>query len=103
VTMRIPVWLGGNGSVPKVVHETGGEIIDVQSVGSLDAALAAVVNRLKLRYTLGYQPIKPGNNLSFHKIDVRLSDHFGSPESDYSIHARRGYYSSDTATARKNP
>jgi Ca-activated chloride channel homolog len=102
VTMRIPVWLGGNGSVPKVTHETGGEIIDVQSVGSLDSALATVVNRLKLRYTLGYQPSRKSSP-TFHKIDVRLSDRFGHPESDYSVHARRGYYSSDTASAQKNP
>ena len=103
VTMRIPVWLGGNGSVPKVVHETGGEVIDVQSTGSLDAAMAAVINRLKLRYTLGYQPSRTGSAASFHKIDVRLSDHFGNAEVDYTIHARRGYYLSDTATAHKNP
>ena len=103
VTMRIPLWLGGNGSVPKVVHETGGEIIDVQANGSLDAAMAAVINRLKIRYTLGYQPSNSGSASSFHKIDVRLNDRFGNPELDYTIHARRGYYPSDTATAQKNP
>ncbi|MFN8006184.1 MAG: VWA domain-containing protein [Terriglobia bacterium] len=103
VTMRVPLWLSGNGSVPKIVHETGGEIIDVRAVGSLDAALAAVVTRLKLRYTLGYQPSGPVSSASFHKIDVQLSGRFGTPEVNYRINARRGYYTSETATAGKNP
>ena len=54
LTMRVPIWLGGTGSVSKVTRETGGEIIDVERVGSLDAALATAISRLKLRYTLGW-------------------------------------------------
>ncbi len=92
LTMRIPIWLGGNGSVNKVTQETGGEIIDVQSTGSLDAALAAIVSRLKLRYTLGYQPTSPSDNGSFRRIEVRLSDRFGRFDNDYTVDARRGYY-----------
>jgi hypothetical protein len=88
----VPPWLDSVRSVAKVTLETGGEIIDVADSGSLGAALAAVVSRLKLRYALGYQPAHVFNNDAFRKIDVRLADRFGQADSDYSIHARHGYY-----------
>lgn len=92
LTMRLPTWVAGLGSVRKVTRETGGEIIDVRRVGSLQAALAAVVSRLKLRYTLGYQSTNKVRDGAFRKIDVRLVDRFGRPDEDYSVHTRRGYY-----------
>jgi Ca-activated chloride channel homolog len=92
VTMRVPLWLGGFGSVSKITEETGGEIIDVSTTGSLDAAMGAVISRLKLRYTLGYQSTNKAGDGAFRRIDVRLSDRFGRPNSDYSVNARRGYY-----------
>lgn len=92
LTMRLPTWMSGMGSVRKVARETGGEIIDVRRVGSLQAALAAVISRLKLRYTLGYQSTNKERDGAFRKIDVRLVDRFGHAESDYSVHTRRGYY-----------
>jgi VWFA-related protein len=91
--------LTGAGSVSKVVRETGGEIIDARNVASFDAALAGVIDRLRLRYSLGYYPSNPVQGM-YHAIVVRLSDSHGKPGSDYFLHARRGYY----ATAdRKNP
>ena len=93
LTMRVPIWLGGTGSVSKVTQETGGEIIDVERVGSLDAALATAISRLKLRYTLGYQSSQNLRDGAFRTIAVRLSEHFGRLDQDYSVHARRGYYS----------
>ena len=104
LTMRIPNWLGGAGSVDKITEETGGEIIDVTGLGSFDAALSAAINRLKLRYTLGYYPTNTVRDGSFRKIDVRLAERFGRPASDYSVYSRRGYYSAtDRAAARSNP
>ena len=94
--MRVPVWVGSLGKddlVGKITHETGGEIIDAGSTGSLDSALATVINRLKLRYTLGYNSPNPAKDGSFRKIDVRLTERYGRPDSDYSVSARRGYYS----------
>lgn len=98
LAMRIPNWAGGligrdDGSVSKITKETGGEIIDVGSAGSLDAALGTVITRLKLRYTLGYNSTNPTKDGNFRKIDVRLTERYGRPESDYVISARRGYYS----------
>jgi VWFA-related protein len=102
VTMRVPLWLGGFGSVSKVTEETGGEIIDVTTTGSLDAAMGAVISRLKLRYTLGYQSTNGARDSTFRRIEVRLADRFGRPNSDYSVNARRGYYAGTEAAAAQN-
>jgi Ca-activated chloride channel homolog len=102
VTMRVPLWLGGFGSVSKVTEETGGEIIDVSTTGSLDVAMGAVISRLKLRYTLGYQSTNSASDSTFRRIDVRLSDRFGRPNSDYSVNARRGYYAGTESAAAQN-
>ena len=90
--LRLPAKATGVGSVHRITEETGGEIIDLDEVGSLQAALAAVISRLKLRYTLGYQPTNKARDGSFRKIDVRLADRFGRAQTDYAVHARRGYY-----------
>jgi VWFA-related protein len=104
LTMRIPNWMGGAGSVDKITAETGGEIIDVTGLGSFDAALSAAITRLKLRYTLAYYPSNTARDGTFRKIDVRLAERFGRPAADYSVHARRGYYSgADRSAARSNP
>jgi hypothetical protein len=103
LTMRLPTWMSGMGSVRKVTRETGGEIIDVRRVGSLQAALAAVISRLKLRYTLGYHSTNKVRDGAFRKIDVRLVDRFGRDDLDYSVHARRGYYApSEIVAAQKS-
>jgi Ca-activated chloride channel family protein len=99
LTMPLPSIFTGAGSVSKVVRDTGGEIIDARTVASLDTALASVIQRLRMRYSLGYYPSNPVQGV-YHAIVVRLSDSHGKPGSDYFLHARRGYY----ATAdRKNP
>ena len=106
LTMRVPVWVGSLGKddlVGKITHETGGEIIDAGSTGSLDSAFATAIMRLKLRYTLGYNSPNAAKDGSFRKIDVRLTERYGRPDSDYSVSARRGYYSQTERVARANP
>jgi len=92
LTLRLPTWLGGFPSVSKITRETGGEVIDVNQVGSLSAALRAVVERLKTRYTLGYHPTNKARDGSFRTIEVRLSARHGQPPRDYRIFAKTGYY-----------
>jgi VWFA-related protein len=92
-TTRLPDWLGGLGSVRKIAEETGGEEIDVRRVGSLQAALSAVVSRLKTRYTLGYNSTNKERDGAFRRIDVRLTDRYGRADRDYNVYARSGYYS----------
>lgn len=88
----IPVPGPGRVNVGRIAEETGGELFDVRRVGSLAAALAAVVTRLRTRYTLGYQPTNKARDGGFRKIEVRLVDRRGRPGSDYTVHARTGYY-----------
>ena len=99
LTMHLPATLRGMSSVRKITRETGGEIIDVNRVGSLEAALATVVARLKTRYTLGYQSTNKTADGAFRKIEVRLADRFGQPERDYDVYARSGYYAPDERRA----
>ena len=103
--MHVPNLVMGLGSVQKVAHETGGEVINVAGVGALDAALGSVISRLRLRYALGYYPSNQAPGGAFHAIVVKLVERLGKPGSDYFLHARRGYYStgSQTAASRTDP
>jgi hypothetical protein len=87
-----PGWIPGARWVSKIMDETGGEIIDMTAVESVQKAMAAVVTRLKQRYTLGYQSTDTRRDRTFREIDVRLSDHAQNPKHPYRIFARRGYY-----------
>ncbi|MBI2956154.1 MAG: VWA domain-containing protein [Acidobacteria bacterium] len=91
-TMRLSGRLRGLGNVSKIAEDTGGEVIDVREQGSLRAALATVVARLKTRYTLGYQSTNHSADGAYRRIEVRLADRFGRAGADYTIHARSGYY-----------
>jgi len=91
--------LSGVGSVNKITRETGGEVFDVRQEGSIEAAMAAVIGRLKTRYTLGYHSSNQASDGRFRAISVRLTDRYGRAERDYSIHARQGYYAPTEAVA----
>jgi len=80
------------GRVEEIARETGGEVIGTQRAGSVGAALAAVMRRLKTRYTLGYYPSNKAHDGTFRVIEVYLGDRFGQLHLDYRILARRGYY-----------
>ncbi len=91
-TLDEPGWIPGARWVSKIMDETGGEIIDMAAVGSVQKAMAAVITRLKQRYTLGYQSTGTRSDRAFREIDVRLSDRAQNPKHPYRIFARRGYY-----------
>lgn len=90
---QLPSLVFGSGPVGKIVQESGGEVISVNAVGSLDSALGSVISRLRMRYTMGYYPSGTAQGGAFHEIRVRLDDRFGKAGSDYFMHAKRGYYS----------
>jgi VWFA-related protein len=77
--------------VGKVANDSGGEVIPVASVESLDGALNTVISRLKTSYSFGYYP-PGGQSGTFHTITVRLAEKFGKSGSDYSVQAKKGYY-----------
>ncbi len=92
IMFRLGARVQGMGNVNKITRETGGEIIETESLGSIKAAMAAVVARLKTRYTIGYNSSNTASDGAFRKITVRLTDRFGFLDRDYAIHAKTGYY-----------
>ncbi len=91
-TLDAPGWIPGARWVSKIMDETGGEIIDMAAVGSVQKAMAAVIMRLKQRYTLGYLSSSTRHDRALRQIDVRLSERAQNPKHPYRIFARRGYY-----------
>jgi Ca-activated chloride channel family protein len=79
-------------NIRKVMDQTGGEIFDVQDVAHLDSVFAALIQRIKTRYTLGYYTSANGAEGKPHKLEVRLSPSFGKKGRDYVILAKSGYY-----------
>ena len=91
-TIDEPGWIPGARWINKIMLETGGEIIDMAAEGSAQKAMAAVIERLKQRYTLGYQSSNLHPDRAFRSIDVRLSDRAQNSKHPYKIFARHGYY-----------
>ncbi len=54
--------------IRKVMDQTGGEIFDVKAVSALDATFAALLQRIKTRYTLGYYTSANGAEGKPHRI-----------------------------------
>ena len=98
-----PGWIPGARWVNKIMLETGGEIIDMAAVGSAQKAMAAVIARLKQRYTLGYQSSNTRRDRAFRVIDVRLSDLALDSKHPYRIFARHGYYPALESAPSSNP
>jgi VWFA-related protein len=85
-----PFSIGGN-PVPDLTKESGGEIFDAARLGSIERAMATAVERLKTRYTIGYTPSSEDTRES-HRIEIRLVDRFGKPDSDYTVLSRTTNY-----------
>ena len=102
-TLDEPGWIPGARWVNKIMLETGGEIIDMAAVGSAQKAMAAVIARLKQRYTLGYQSSNTRRDRAFRAIDVRLSDRAQDSKHPYRIFARHGYYPAPEAAPPSKP
>jgi Ca-activated chloride channel family protein len=96
---QLPSLILGSGPVNKITRETGGEVISVGRVSSLDSALGAIISRLRMRYSFGYYPAGTAQGGAFHSISVRLTDRHGKADSDYFIHTKRGYYATGSAAA----
>jgi Ca-activated chloride channel homolog len=96
---RLPSLILRGNPVNKITQETGGEIISVNGVSSLDSALGSVISRLRMRYSLGYYPSGTAQGGAFHAITVRLTDSHGKAGSDYFMHAKRGYYATGSSSA----
>lgn len=89
----LPSWMGGPPSIPRLVRDSGGELVEVTDGSTLEFALSEMITRLKTRYTLGYYPaaghLAPRER--FRRLRIRLTEDRGREGRDYSILARTGY------------
>ncbi len=78
--------------IRKVMEQTGGEVFDVKDVANLDAVFAALIQRIKTRYTLGYYTKATAAEGKAHKLDLRLLPSFGKKGKDYVVLSKNGFY-----------
>jgi len=81
-------------SVPRITHETGGEVIDAKNLDSIRSAMATAISRLKQRYSLGYYSTNRRHDGAFREIEIRITDGSIDSQRKYTVYARRGYYAS---------
>jgi Ca-activated chloride channel family protein len=79
-------------SVPRITHETGGEVIDARNLNSIRSAMATAISRLKQRYSLGYYSTNRRHDGAFREIEIRIADGSIDSQREYTVYARRGYY-----------
>lgn len=78
---------GGNmGAAKKLVDETGGRVISVNSEKKLTQAFGEISEELRSQYILGYYSASRVRDGKFHNIKVETTNH------DLKVLARRGYY-----------
>jgi Ca-activated chloride channel family protein len=85
-------------SVPRITHETGGEVIDARSLESIRSAMATAISRLRQRYSLGYYSTNRRHDGAFREIDIRVTGGSMDSQQTYKVYARRGYYASTEDT-----
>lgn len=91
-TLMAAAMIPGLVNIRKVTDQTGGEIFNVPDVPHLDSVFAALISRIKTRYTVGYYTSATAASGKPHKIDIRLAPSFGKKGHDYIVLARSGYY-----------
>ena len=79
-------------SVPRITHETGGEVIDARNIESIRSAMTTAISRLKQRYSLGYYSTNRRHDGTFREIEIRITDGSTDSKQEYTVYARRGYY-----------
>ena len=79
-----------NSKIMGLVEETGGEVLNVDGSMTLKDAMEMAITKIRMQYTVGFNPSEPGARGSFHKLAVRFADEHRCP--DCRIAARSGYY-----------
>jgi VWFA-related protein len=84
------------GDVDKYAEVTGGPVLK-SGKKEVAARLATLIDQLRGRYTIGYEPSTPKPPGSFCKLQVALTsaaykEHAGSRKSDIFVRSKRGYY-----------
>lgn len=79
------------GDVYQYSEQTGGRVIET-SRKQMDTKLAAWIDALRARYTLGYHPPPGTTKARFRKIEVKVSPEIKQREGKIFVEAKRGYY-----------
>ncbi len=79
-------------AIRRIARETGGEVVELRTAGSIESAMNIVISRLKERYTLGYISANQNMDGAFRRIDVVIAGRSKHGKSQYKIFTRRGYY-----------
>jgi Ca-activated chloride channel family protein len=90
-------------SVPRIAHETGGEVIDARNLESIRSALATAILRLRQRYSLGYYSTNRRHDGAFREIEIRITEASNDAKRKYAVYARRGYYASTEDATSLDP
>lgn len=79
-------------AIRRIARETGGEVVELRTAGSVENAMDIVISRLKQRYTLGYISANQNMDGAFRTIEVRIAGRSKHGKNQYKIFTRRGYY-----------
>jgi VWFA-related protein len=80
-----------NAAMQRIAVESGGEVMDVRSSMSLKSALESAISRIRMQYTLGFNPSDPGPRGTYHRLKIRFANRDRC--SNCRIIGRSGYYS----------
>ncbi len=79
-------------AIRRVARDTGGEVVELRTAGSIENAMNIVISRLKERYTLGYTSANQNLDGAFRRIDAVIAGQSKHGKNQYKIFTRRGYY-----------
>jgi len=82
--------LGSPDKIARIAKETGGEVLNADTVNKFVKALDAALLNLKEGYVLGFTPSNLGQEGSYHRLDVKLNTAERCPKCQ--VQARTGYY-----------
>ena len=85
---------GRTGDIRKYAEITGGPVLDT-SKKEIAARLAALVDQIRLRYTLGYRPSTPKPQGTFCQLHLQLNPSTLKARADLhkvQVRTRQGYY-----------
>lgn len=82
--------LGSIRGVNEYVEQTGGEILDADK-NKVDANLALVIDRLRVRYAIGFKPANTTEDGRFRRVEIRITSPKKKDEQAVVL-TKRGYY-----------
>jgi len=95
-----PDCLKSHRAIQNLAEQTGSEVIEADAPGSLQASLEKAISKIRMQYTIGFNPSKKDDRGIFHKIAVKFSDENRCPECR--IIARSGYYTGVSSSATRH-